>query len=509
MAGELILIVDDTPINLKLTRMLLQADGYEVKTATNATEALEVLRTHHPQLALVDIQLKGMDGLALTRRIKRDQATRDITVIALTAFAMAGDERKALDAGCDGYITKPIDTRTLGTRIREILDRRAEARAASVSGAASAGDGSVSPAELTELRKRFLGEGLAVAQQLLADLDGQFNFAEAARQLHNWVGTGGLLGYPAISRLARETEAVADGLPLDTGQLRDSLTSLVVAFSGLSGERDEPVPEPILQALSGKKIAVVGFPRTELQGLLPALKQARAIPVVFEPFEMPNSASARDCALAVVHVGARTAASPWLTASDAAAGDRPLILAGARDRLLSLNESVQSMAREFLMDSWQPEEALVRFTLALSPRPKRPAAEAAVSTPRGGRTAVEGRPRILLADDDATVLLLLRTALRNFGMDCQCASDGPQALEMIRQSRPHAAVLDVNMPGMDGYAVLSAIRQEGIPLYVVLLTARQREGDVIRGFTLGADDYMVKPFSPMELVARLKRLLGK
>jgi DNA-binding response OmpR family regulator len=75
--------------------------------------------------------------------------------------------------------------------------------------------------------------------------------------------------------------------------------------------------------------------------------------------------------------------------------------------------------------------------------------------------------------------------------------------------RPDAAVLDVNMPGMDGYAVLSAIRQEGIPLRVLLLTARQQESDVIRGFTLGADDYVVKPFSPMELVARLKRLLGR
>ena len=80
---------------------------------------------------------------------------------------------------------------------------------------------------------------------------------------------------------------------------------------------------------------------------------------------------------------------------------------------------------------------------------------------------------------------------------------------MERRYRPHAAVLDVNMPGMDGYEVLSAVRAEEIPVRVLLLTARQQESDVIRGFTLGADDYVVKPFSPMELVARMKRLLWR
>lgn len=94
-------------------------------------------------------------------------------------------------------------------------------------------------------------------------------------------------------------------------------------------------------------------------------------------------------------------------------------------------------------------------------------------------------------------------------MDCQGAANGPQALEQIRASAPQAAVLDVNMPGMDGYQVLAAIRAEKLPVRVVLLTARQQETDIIRGFTLGADDYIVKPFNPLELAARLKRLLRK
>jgi CheY-like chemotaxis protein len=113
VAGEPILIVDDNPLNLKVVQVLLTVEGYDVRTALNADEALAVLRTFHPRLILMDLQMPGMDGLALTRHLKADPATRDIRVVALTANAMKGDDQKALGAGCDGYIPKPIDTRTL------------------------------------------------------------------------------------------------------------------------------------------------------------------------------------------------------------------------------------------------------------------------------------------------------------------------------------------------------------------------------------------------------------
>lgn len=113
MAGPPILIVDDNPVNLKLARVTLAIAGYDVRTAADAEEALALLAAFHPRLILMDIQLPGMDGLTLTRRLKADAATRGIVILALTAYAMKGDEQKALDAGCDGYITKPIDTRML------------------------------------------------------------------------------------------------------------------------------------------------------------------------------------------------------------------------------------------------------------------------------------------------------------------------------------------------------------------------------------------------------------
>ena len=123
MAGEPILVVDDNPQNLKLIRVLLRGEGYTVRTAADAEEALEVLEVFDPALILMDIQLPGMDGLALTRRLKDDPARCDIIVIALTAYAMKGDDEKALAAGCDGYIAKPIEIDVLPRLLREHLER--------------------------------------------------------------------------------------------------------------------------------------------------------------------------------------------------------------------------------------------------------------------------------------------------------------------------------------------------------------------------------------------------
>jgi len=121
MPGEAILVIDDNATNLKLARVLLASEGYLVRTAGDAEEALSVLETFTPELILMDIQLPGMDGLELTRRLKADAARRDILIIALTAYAMKGDEQKARMAGCDGYITKPIDPDILPRAIVEYL----------------------------------------------------------------------------------------------------------------------------------------------------------------------------------------------------------------------------------------------------------------------------------------------------------------------------------------------------------------------------------------------------
>jgi len=125
MAGEILLIVDDNPQNLKLATVILRADGYDVRTAIDAEDALAMLSSFTPRLILMDLQLPGMDGLALTRRIKADPAWRRILIVALTAYAMKGDDEKAFAAGCDGYMSKPIDIDALSRAVAGYLDGQA------------------------------------------------------------------------------------------------------------------------------------------------------------------------------------------------------------------------------------------------------------------------------------------------------------------------------------------------------------------------------------------------
>lgn len=122
--AERILIVDDNPTNLKLVTYLMQQHGYDVATAADADDAMASIGRAPPALILMDVQLPGIDGLELTRRLKADPATKPILIIALTAYAMKGDEEKALAAGCDDYVTKPIDTRALPVTVAKHLAAR-------------------------------------------------------------------------------------------------------------------------------------------------------------------------------------------------------------------------------------------------------------------------------------------------------------------------------------------------------------------------------------------------
>lgn len=126
MSGKRILIVDDNATNLKLVAYLMNANGYIVDTALEAQAAIAAIQAHHPDVILMDIQLPGIDGLELTRRLKADPKTRDIVIVAVTAYAMKGDQDKAFAAGCDDYITKPINTRALPETIARHLANRGE-----------------------------------------------------------------------------------------------------------------------------------------------------------------------------------------------------------------------------------------------------------------------------------------------------------------------------------------------------------------------------------------------
>jgi len=121
MANETVLVIEDNEMNMKLVRSLLQIGKYSVLEAIDAENGIQLAREHHPDLILMDIQLPGMDGLTATREIKSDPAVKDISIVALTSYAMQGDEEKARDAGCAGYIAKPIDTRSFLETVGQFL----------------------------------------------------------------------------------------------------------------------------------------------------------------------------------------------------------------------------------------------------------------------------------------------------------------------------------------------------------------------------------------------------
>jgi CheY-like chemotaxis protein len=116
-----ILVVDDNPVNLKLVCDVLQCEGFTVAKAVDAEQALQMLGGLAPDLILMDLALPGMDGLSLTRQLKADARFSRVPIVALTAFAMKGDAEKAIAAGCDAYITKPIDTRSFPLQIAQFL----------------------------------------------------------------------------------------------------------------------------------------------------------------------------------------------------------------------------------------------------------------------------------------------------------------------------------------------------------------------------------------------------
>jgi len=114
-AAKRILVVEDNELNMKLLNDVLEAHGYDVLSTGEGAVAAAWARQYQPDLILMDLQLPDMSGLDVTRQLKADAATRSIPIVAVTAFAMAGDEKKALDHGCDAYVAKPIV-------LREFLD---------------------------------------------------------------------------------------------------------------------------------------------------------------------------------------------------------------------------------------------------------------------------------------------------------------------------------------------------------------------------------------------------
>ena len=370
MAGESILIVEDVPESLKFTAGTLRSAGYRVSIASTAEQALSTLRFLHPELILVDFMLPGMNGLELTARIKLDARLRNTVVVALTGRAQPGDEVRARQAGCDGYLTKPIEARALIARVRDYLDYGREAPGAYATVPASAPEAAdrgiigLPDNELAELQESFLKGGKGLSRQLLASVDGQFDLAKANRTVHQWIGTAGLLGYPNISQRAREVETVLRTPPCTAARLRGPITNLARAFQNPSGTVSESSSQSVVRVLNGKRVALIGLNGEAADLMCGALEQVGAKARLFEADQSPYAEAVGICHVVVVHVRPDNMICRWLARDAPGLPALPTIFFGAPEHLFSLHSRAQARASGFLIDGCLPEEALMRLRLA-------------------------------------------------------------------------------------------------------------------------------------------------
>jgi DNA-binding response OmpR family regulator len=491
-AARIILVAEDNPVERKLLTIRLSQMGYQVVAAADGVEALEKTRSQRPDLVVSDVVMPRLDGFRLCQTLRKDAELGGIPVVLTSSATIEEDDRLlALEMGASAFVVRTPDCRDILEAVQAGLDEGAPPAPAQDSQFAA------------ELRERFLAEGSTECRMLLESLESGFDPAAAKPLAHRWAGVGGTLGFPQISQRAFELERLVERPGEQTAaEVRRRLTEILGLLSdaarGAAEKRETPLE--VVERLTRKRIALVGFAEQDAAVLASALGQAGAQTSRFElAAAPPGSAALAPADLVILFLGSGATRSPWAEPDALAANDKLLLVVGSRDALFRAGAVTRKRADDFLLDPWSPEEALLRASRILRRSP-------AETEKRPGATA---KAFVLVADDDPTVVALVSAALNHYGLHCQVAHDGGQTLDMTRNLHPRLLILDVNMPGLDGFEVLARLQRDAdtrsVP--VVMLTARQHEADVLRGFGLGAADYITKPFGPLELVARVRRLI--
>lgn len=354
---------------------------------------------------------------------------------------------------------------------------------------------------LGDLRDRFVLEARQQTGVLKAWLQDGLYQPETEGILHKWIGSATLLGFGELSHIAHELHKQ---LVAGSQANRLEVRRLIAEAEQILGEADEKIGDAEAQRKRdsgdfwGRKIALVGFDAGGLEWMRAALEKAGALCRWMDGVNRPNPEELRVFDLLIVKHSPIVRRYGWAWAiADTAV---PSLWIG--DSLQSFEDKQGLFARaDFLLEPVRAEELLVRAKRLIRTEDE-PASNPAIAM----RDDVT---RVLVADDDPTVTSVMESVLLQEGWMCYVAGDGRAALETARRVKPDAIVLDIMMPEKDGFEVLSMLRSHettaSIP--VAILSVKQQEADIVRAFGLGADDYITKPFSPMEVVVRLRRLI--
>lgn len=501
MARERILIVDDNPSNVKLARLLLEKAGFDVRVAGDSEEALKTVGSFPPQLIVMDIQLPGMDGLTLTRVLRDGKIPADTVIVAVTAYAMRDDQDRAKSAGCDGYISKPINTRTFVDQIRSFLKNEPEPEAEPPAPPAPADPSDL----LSELRNGFLAEGADLSQRYAVSRSIVTDAEAIRRSAHHWAGMGGTLGFPEITAAGREIEHLLATTPQNWDQrLPELLKAANSTFTRLMrSDISSDVPPEIASDLVSKQIGLVGFSRGESERVRQAFDKVRAVVrdlgslaqgLGVEALHTHDLILLNACTSEGIQSWNSVLAQPILA--------KPLLVVASRSALVDTKLALTDRASDFLVEPWDAEELLFRAHKAMTSKP---------AAPRQTISTGQSKPKVILADDDPFIHSLLTPMLIKLGVDCFSARDGRSALDLVASVGANLLILDIGMPGMSGLTVLRELRRihQVADLKILMLSARQQRSDISMALAFGANDYAVKPFDPEDLMLRISQLLPR
>ena len=414
MNTSTILVIEDNLLNMKLFRSLLTLGGYQVMEAEDAEKGIILASLYLPDLILMDIQLPGIDGLEATRKIKEKPETQKIPVVALTSYAMPGDESKAYEAGCSGYITKPINTRTFMESVNGYLNQP-------------------SSSSMEVLPKK---DSFCLKRRILIVDDDPLN-----------------------------VKLLASKLPQDQFEP-------ITAFSGQEALRKTLKDPPDLILLDIMMPEMNGY---EVSHWLKTNPGTQDIPIIL------------------------------VTALDGADDKVKGFEAGADEFLNKPVNTVELLARiNSLLRLKSYREQLLSRTLS----------EKSFS---GGQTildpAEEIHPsaKILLVEDDEKDARLIQEHFAMESYHLEVVGTGEAALDRVQKEVFDLVLLDVMLPGVDGFEVCKRIKglHQTQDVQVILITCLPDLENKIKGVEQGADDYLIKPINGRELKARVKVLIKK
>ncbi len=411
MKDKTILVVEDNPLNMKLVRTLLRKNSFRVLEAENAERGLDLAREEKPDLILMDIQLPGMDGLSAVRILKADPVLKKVPVAALTSYAMEGDVEKAREAGCDGYISKPINTRCF--------------------------------------------------------LETVYNFFADAPTPPSPQG---------LDQMYKKRVLIVDDEPMNVKLLEAMFPSFLYkinrAYGAGEGLEQALRTTPDLILLDIMMPHMNGFEVTRKLKSDPATKD---IPVILVT------------ALAEVEdkiKGLQAGADDFL--------NKPVqkfeLLARARS-LIKLKElREQYLARQQILDQF----------LETSRRP-------------GGEAETSRLQSVLVVEDNPQDAKLILHSLKDSPIHIELVASGEEALARVESQEIDLILLDILLPGRDGFEVCHHLKYNGPTknIQVLMVTCLSDLQSKMKGFTNGADDYLIKPFNSYELQSRVRPLLQK